>query len=106
MPKIDFAKVSMKELRDNAREKLLNAEARVGKEVFKDDAPDAAFFMMKKNVWLYYTNGTTIRYEVRPDGVFKKVGYEGYHPIRDKELDNFRLACKKYLKLVKEKVYK
>lgn len=106
MQKIGFAKVSLKELREKAREKLLNQEAAVGREVFDDDVADAAFFMMKKNVWLYYANGITIRYEVRPDGVFKKVGYAGYHAIHGKELDNFRLACKKYARLVKARIYK
>ena len=106
MSKVGSTKTSIKESNEKIREKLLDKEASVGREVFSDDAPDAAFFMMKKNVWLYYTKGVTIRYEVRPDGVFKKIGYEGYHPIRGKELDNFRLACKKYLKLVKTKIYK
>ena len=106
MPQVGFTKISMKELRQRAREKLLNSEARIGRKVFDNDAADCAFFMMKKNVWLYYTGGTTIRYEVREDGVFKKIGYEGYHAIKGEELDNFRLACKKYLRLVKEELYK
>ena len=61
--------------------------------------------MLKRNVWLYYAEGLTIRYEVRAEGVFKKIGSEGYHRIHAAELDNFRLACKKYFRLVKAKLY-
>ena len=84
---------------------ILNTESRVGRDVFDNDAPSCEFFMLKRNVWLYYAEGLTIRYEVRAEGVFKKIGSEGYHRIHAAELDNFRLACKKYIRLVKAKLY-
>ena len=84
---------------------LINTESKIGRDVFDNDAPSCEFFMSKKNVWLYYTEGLTIRYEVREEGVFKKIGSEGYHRIHAAELDNFRLACKKYFRLVKARLY-
>ena len=32
-----------------------------------------SFFCLKKNVWIWYEDGITIRYEVRKNGVYKKV---------------------------------
>jgi hypothetical protein len=46
-----------------------------------------------------------IRYEVRSDGVYKKVDSELYRKINGSELMNFRAAVKAYTKLVKEQVY-
>ena len=50
-------------------------------------------------------HGTTIRYEVKPEGVFKKVAGEPYIRIDGEELDNFRNAAKMYLNLIKENLY-
>ena len=48
----------------------------------------------------------TIRYEVRQNGVFKKVDESGYHKVTGEELDHFRAATSAYLALVKSKIYK
>ena len=97
--------VAIKSKRKFDLDDAINSESKIGRKVFDNDAPSCEFFMFKKNVWLYYAEGLTIRYEVREEGVFKKVGSEGYRRIRAAELDNFRLACKKYFKLVKTELY-
>ena len=47
----------------------------------------------------------TVRYEVRPEGVFKRLGQGGYDKIEGEELNNFRKAARMYLDLVKTKLY-
>ena len=72
------------------------------------------FFEYKKNVWIWYegwlgkngsVEGTMIRYEVRPAGVFKRVNGQKYEKITGAELNNFRMALHQYLKLMKTKLY-
>lgn len=72
------------------------------------------FFKDKENVWIWYEGWTNpagileemvIRYEVRPAGVFKRVGGEKYKKLSGAELDNFRVAARSYLKLMKSKLY-
>ena len=48
---------------------------------------------------------TTIRYEVRPDGVYKKPLGGVYTKIKGVELANFRKAAKAYLALIKQNLY-
>ena len=65
-----------------------------------------ADFCLKKNVWIWYEDGVTIRYEVRKNGVYKKVGEEEYYKkIEGAELTNFKNATKAYLKLIKQSIY-
>ena len=47
----------------------------------------------------------TIRYEVRPTGVYKKSLGGNYKKIEGAELNNFRQAARGYLNLVKTKLY-
>ena len=72
------------------------------------------FFEYKKNVWIWYegwldrggvAKGMTIRYEVRPAGVFKRVDNQKYEKITGQELDYFRMTLHQYLKLMKSKLY-
>lgn len=72
------------------------------------------FFEHKKNVWIWYegwmdptgmAQNMTVRYEVRPSGVFKRVNGAKYEKLSGSELDNFRNAAKNYLKLIKTKLY-
>lgn len=94
---------------------LINAESSLGRTLF---GPIPAghrreFFNHKKNVWIWheswYENGTnhitTIRYEVRPSGVFKRIGRGKYQQLKGHELDNFRRATHAYLRLIKQKLY-
>ena len=95
---------------------LLNLESKWGVTMF---GPVPAghrreFFKHRENVWIWYENWTdsagalkemTIRYEVRPAGVFKRANGASYKKISGDELDNFRTAAKNYLALVKSKIY-
>lgn len=87
---------------------LLNAESALGRKIFGavPEGQTREFFYHMKNAWIWYENGVTMRYEVRPHGVFKKVGGDGrYQEITGKELENFRQAAAAYLKLVKTHLY-
>lgn len=99
---------SAKEKRRAAKEaELLNAESALGRKIFGPVAEGHTreFFHHKKNVWIWYENGVTMRYEVREHGVFKKINDGKYHKITGKELENFRQATKAYLNLVKTHIY-
>ena len=86
---------------------LINAESALGRTLFGDVAPghQREFFMHKKNVWIWHEDGMTIRYEVRNNGVFKKVDDSGYRKVTGEELAHFRAAASAYLKLVKSRIY-
>jgi len=87
---------------------LINAESALGRTIFGPTPANYSreFFQHYKNVWIWHENGTTIRYEVRPGGVFKKVAKGGkYYRITGEELENFRTATKTYLNLVKTHLY-
>lgn len=97
-------------------EDLINAESEVGRTLFGPIpyGHQREFFESKKNVWIWheswkdnlgYINNMTVRYEVRPTGVFKKINRGDYKKIEGSELDNFRDAARTYLNLVKEKIY-
>ncbi|MBQ7802673.1 hypothetical protein IJ380_02335 [Candidatus Saccharibacteria bacterium] len=93
----------------------INAESELGRTIF---GPVAAghqreFFEHKKNLWIWHESwnefgvrrSITLRYEVRPTGVFKMVNNAPYVKLEGAELENFRLATKKYLELIKSKLY-
>ena len=95
---------------------LINAESELGRTLFGPipAGHQREFFEAKKNVWIWhesFLNETgaiqemTIRYEVRPAGVYKKVSNGNYKRIEGQELNNFRRAAKSYLELVKTKLY-
>lgn len=101
----------------SAREaELINAESNLGRTLF---GPIPAgrrreFFNHKRNVWIWHESWydqvghphvTTIRYEVRPSGVFKRVGRGKYQQLQGHELNNFRHATHAYLRLIKQKLY-
>ncbi len=95
---------------------LIEAESALGRTLFGPipDGHRREFFAYKKNVWIWHdswqdntgeTHGVTIRYEVRPNGVYKK--YEGstYKKLEGNELNNFREAARMYLNLIKTNLY-
>lgn len=97
-------------------EDLINAESAIGRTVFGPipEGHRREFFESKRNVWIWYesfvndlgqTKEMTVRYEVRPTGVYKKPTGGVYEKITGDELNNFRKAAKEYLKLVKSKLY-
>ncbi len=98
------------------RAALINAESALGRTLFGEipAGHQREFFVAKKNVWIWHENWTdqlgqlqemTIRYEVHPTGVFKRANQGAYERIEGAELDNFRLAAKSYLKLIKQQLY-
>ena len=97
-------------------EDLINAESELGRTLFGPIpvGHQREFFASKKNVWIWHESWTdnfgnlqemTIRYEVRPTGVYKKSNGGSYIKIEGAELDNFRQAARGYLNLVKSKLY-
>ena len=95
---------------------LINAESELGKTIFGPIpyGHERNFFKYKDNVWIWHEswmannglmNQITVRYEVRPNGVFKKQSGGVYEKISGDELENFRKAAKSYLELVKTKLY-
>ena len=91
-----------------AERKLINAESALGRMLFGEVQPghQREFFCLQKNVWIWYEDGKTIRYEVRESGVFKKVDRGHYTKISGEELEHFRAATKAYLQLLKMNLYK
>jgi hypothetical protein len=87
---------------------LINAESALGRTLFGNVIPghQREFFLYRKNVWMWHEDGMTIRYEVRENGVFKKVDNGSYHKVTGVELEHFRAATKAYLELVKSRIYK
>ena len=95
---------------------LINAESALGRTLFGPipAGHEREFFVAKKNVWIWYeswpdmmgeTQEMTIRYEVRPEGVFKRTNAGAYEKVEGAELENFRQAARSYLTLVKSKLY-
>lgn len=95
---------------------LINAESALGRTLFGPipEGHSREFFASHKNVWIWHEawadhlgepREMTIRYEVRPTGVFKRVNRGSYELVEGAELDNFRRAAHAYLKLVKKKLY-
>lgn len=98
-----------------SRAELINAESRLGSTIF---GPVPAghrreFFHDQANVWIWHeawddgrtSHQITVRYEVRPAGVFKKVSTGKYTQLVGEELENFRRATHVYLHLIKQKLY-
>ncbi|MDO4612272.1 MAG: hypothetical protein Q4B29_02320 [Candidatus Saccharibacteria bacterium] len=113
---LDFLKPKSEYTNRLSYDDLVNAESEIGRTLFGPIpvGHQREFFQHRKNIWIWYerfidaagvAQEMTIRYEVRPAGVFKKVGGNGYQKIEGDELDNFRNAAKKYLELVKLKLY-
>lgn len=97
-------------------EDLINAESALGRTLFGPipEGHNREFFAAKKNVWIWHESwkdkfgaiqDMTVRYEVRPSGVFKRAGQGNYQKIEGEELKNFRRAAHSYLDLVKTKLY-
>ena len=95
---------------------ILTAESALGRTLF---GPVPAghrreFFTPRKNVWLWYESWTdaagvwhdmTIRYEVRPAGVYKLPSGGIYTRLEGVELSNFATAVRSYTSLVKAQLY-
>lgn len=97
-------------------EDLINAESELGRTLFGPipEGHQREFFESKKNVWIWHegwidalgaAQEMTVRYEVRPNGVFKKPTGGSYEKIEGDELNNFRRAAKAYLDIIKANLY-
>ena len=95
---------------------LINAESELGRTIFGPipAGHQREFFMTRSNVWIWHESylnkygamqEMTIRYEIRPTGVYKRAGNQDYKKIEGDELMNFRKAARSYLELVKSKLY-
>lgn len=95
---------------------LLTAESAIGRTLFGPipAGHQREFFAAQKNVWLWYESWTdtagvfhdmTIRYEVRPAGVYKLPSGGAYTRIEGAELLNFTTAVRMYYGLVKARLY-
>jgi hypothetical protein len=95
---------------------LLNSESEIGRTLFGPIpyGHQREFFESKKNVWIWHENwldeagieqSITIRYEVRPTGVYKKLSGGKYTLIENEELENFMTAVRTYFELAKQKLY-
>lgn len=95
---------------------LLNAESELGRTIFGPipAGHQREFFELKRNVWIWHEsfldntgrqNDLTVRYEVRPNGVYKSQNGADYKRLNGGELDNFRQAAAAYLNIVKAKLY-
>lgn len=99
-----------------SRAELINAESKLGSTIF---GPVPAghrreFFHDRENVWIWHEDWLdhehharqlTVRYEVRPSGVYKKISAGKYVQLKGAELENFRQATKVYLHIIKQKLY-
>lgn len=99
------------------REDLINAESRLGGSIFGPipEGHRREFFHDQRNVWIWYEgwyddssdyHNVTVRYEVYPSGVYKKISAGNYQRLEDGELDNFRQATRTYLQLIKQNLYR
>lgn len=115
LPRLPWAKPAAQASRMTYDE-LVNAEAELGRTLFGPipAGHEREFFEHKKNVWIWHESfvdaagvmqDLTIRYEVRPTGVYKKSVGTNWEKLEGGELDNFRRAAKSYLDLVKTKLY-
>ncbi len=105
-----------KHARRFSRTELINAESSLGRTLF---GPIPAghrreFFHDRGNVWIWHeswietsrqSHQVTIRYEVRPTGVYKKLAAGNYVELVGNELENFRYAAHAYLHLIKHNLY-
>lgn len=99
-----------------SRAELINAESKLGSTIF-GPVPEGhrrEFFHDRENVWIWHEDWTdyeqharqlTVRYEVRPSGVYKKISAGKYVQLKGAELENFRQATKVYLHVIKQKLY-
>lgn len=94
---------------------LINAESALGATIFGviPEGHQREFFRYTHNIWIFHENWleygkrreSTIRYEVRKDGVYKFPLGENCTKLEGTELNNFIGAAREYLRLVKSYLY-
>lgn len=116
--KANLAKpVAARQLRRHpSRADLINAESRIGSTIFGPipEGHRREFFHDKNNVWIWHEDWLdhednlrqmTVRYEVRPSGIYKKISAGNYVQLAGAELENFCQATHVYLYAIKQKLY-
>lgn len=99
-----------------SRADLINAESRLGSTIFGPipEGHRREFFHDRENIWIWHESWTdsehharqlTVRYEVRPSGVYKKLSAGRYFKLEGAELENFLKATRTYLRLIKQHLY-
>lgn len=100
-----------------SRADLINAESRLGSMIFGPipEGHRREFFHDRENIWIWHESWVdaeqhprqlTVRYEVRPSGVYKKLSAGKYFKLDGAELDNFLRATRTYLALIKQHLYR
>lgn len=100
----------------HSRSDIINAESCLGGTIFGPipEGHRREFFHDDKNIWIWHESWTdqynqdrqvTVRYEIRPTGVYKKYASGEYLRLVGPELLNFRKATHAYLKVIKEGIY-
>ena len=98
-----------------SRDDLINAESKIGSTIFGPipEGHRREFFHDKNNIWIWHEDWLdheenlhqiTVRYEVRPSGIYKKVSAGRYIQLVGAELENFCQATHVYLYLIKHKL--
>ncbi len=114
MPSLDSL-LKPKKFSTKTLEDKINAESELGRTIFGPipAGHQREFFEHRKNLWIWHESWTdcgvqkeiTLRYEVRPNGVFKKTNNSAYYKLQGAELNNFIQATHKYLELIKSELY-
>lgn len=102
--------------RHPSRADLINAESRIGSTIFGPipKGHRREFFHDKNNIWIWHEDWfdhednlrqMTVRYEVRPSGIYKKISAGNYVQLAGNELVNFCQATHVYLYTIKQKLY-
>ena len=109
-------KTARRSAKHPTRADLINAESRLCSKLFGTIPAGhrREFFHDRDNIWIWHEGWTdeshrtrqlTVRYEVRPNGVFKKLSAGKYLKLEGAELENFRRATHAYLKVIKQELY-
>lgn len=112
---LNHSLLSFKPRHTKTLEDKINLESELGRTIFGaiPAGHQREFFEHKKNLWIWHESwldsgvehSITLRYEVRPDGVFKKMNGSPYYKLEGAELQNFLNATRKYLALIKTNLY-
>ncbi len=108
--------VARRRLKKITRADLINAESRLGSKIFGPipEGHRREFFHDQQNIWIWHESWLdesrhprqmTVRYEVRPSGVYKKLSAGRYVKLEGDELENFRHATHAYLRTIKQNLY-
>ncbi len=116
MPLIPNFKRRPKTNIDQLHREFIRREAQIGGELFGAIEPDRRrdFFCLDEYTWIWFESWrdgrgkehtTTVRYEVRPDGILKAQAGRPYQQVEGQEAKNFIEAVRLYNKRVIMELY-